>query len=106
MAKTNDEKSEKRGPSAFKLFLIVVILLLIPTTMEQLSVHQETVKQVGRVCVGIAVLFFAYGLISKVMRFGAMLLLILIGARVLANEGVVEVPKIMPKIQAALDKKK
>lgn len=106
MAKTNDEKSAKRGPSAFKLFLIVVILLLIPTTMEQLSVHQETVKQVGRVCVGIALLFFAYGLISKVMRFGAMLLLILIGARVLANEGVVEVPKLKPKIEAALEKRK
>ena len=36
--------------------LIVIILLLVPTTMEQLSVHEETVRTVGRVCVGIALL--------------------------------------------------
>jgi hypothetical protein len=106
MAKKNEEKSQQRGPSAFKLFMIVVILLLIPTTMEQLSMHQDTVKQVGRVCVGIAVLFFAYGIISKVMRFGMLLLLILIVARVLANEGVVEVPKLRPKIEAALENRR
>jgi len=106
MAKKIEEKSEQRGPSAFKLFMIVIILLLIPTTMEQLSMHQDTVKQVGRVCVGIAVLFFAYGIISKIMRFGLLLLLALIVARGLANEGVFEVPKILPKIQAALEKRK
>ena len=91
----------KRGPGAFKLSLIVVILLLIPTTMEQLSMHEDTVKLVGRACVGIAALFFAYGLFSKVLRFAGLILLVLIGARALANEGVVEVPKLLPKIQAA-----
>ena len=106
MAKTHEEKSQSRGPSNFKLFLIVVILLLIPTTMEELSMHQDTVRLVGRICVGIALLFFAYGLISKVMRFGAVVLLVLIVGRVLANEGVVEVPKLLPKIQAALERKK
>ena len=103
MAKKNDEKSGKRGPSAFKLFLLVVVLLLIPTTMEQLSMHQDTVRLVGRICVGIAALFFLYGLLSKVLRFGGLVLLILIVARVLANEGVVEVPKLLPKIEAARD---
>lgn len=106
MSKKIEAKSEQRGPSAFKLFMIVVILLLIPTTMEQLSMHQDTVKQVGRVCVGIALLFFAYGIISKIMRFGMLLLLVLIVARVLANEGVVEVPKFGPKIKAALESRK
>ena len=96
MAQKND--SEKRGPSSFKLSLIVVMLLLIPTTMEQLEMHQETVRNVGRVCVGIAVLFFLYGLLSKVLRFAGVLLLILIGARALANEGVIEIPKLRGKI--------
>ena len=98
MAKNND--SEKRGLSSFKLCLIVVILLLIPTTMEQLEMHQETVRAVGRVCVGIAALFFFYGLLSKVLRFTGVLLLILIGARALANEGVIEFPKLREKIAA------
>jgi hypothetical protein len=106
MANASEVKSEGRGPSAFKLFMIVVILLLIPTTMEELSVHKETVKLVGRICVGIALLFFAYGIISKVMRFGALLLLILIVTRVLANEGVVELPKVGPKIKAVLEERK
>jgi O-antigen ligase len=91
MAKSDDTK---RGPSAFKLSLIVIILLLIPTTMEQLEMHQDTVKLVGRVCVGIAALCFLYGLLSKVLRFAGVILVVLIGARALANEGVIEVPKV------------
>ena len=105
MANKDDGTSSKRGLGAFKLFLIVILLLLIPTTMEQLSMHQDTVKQVGRVCVGIALLFFLYGILSKVLRFAGLALLILIGARALANEGVVEVPKLLPKIQAAREER-
>ena len=97
MAKSDDKS--KGGLSAFKLSLIVIILLLIPTTMEQLEMHQETVKMVGRVCVGIAGLLFLYGIFSKVLRFAGVLLLILIGARALANEGVIEVPMLKEKIQ-------
>jgi chromate transport protein ChrA len=100
MAKSSDEKS-KRGISTFKLCLIVIILLLIPTTMEQLSMHQDTVKQIGRVCVGIAALFFLYGLFSKALRFVGVILLVLIGVRALANEGVIEIPKIKGKIEAS-----
>ena len=100
MAKSSDEKS-KRGISTFKLCLIVVILLLIPTTMEQLSMHQDTVKQIGRVCVGIAALFFLYGLFSKALKFVGVILLVLIGVRALANEGVIEIPKIKGKIEAS-----
>ena len=96
MAKNNDSK--KRGPGTFKLSLIVIVLLLIPTTMEQLEMHQDTVRAVGRVCVGIAALCFLYGLISKALRFVGLLLLILIGARALANEGVIEIPKLKQKI--------
>jgi uncharacterized membrane protein len=106
MAKKNEDKSKSRGPSAFKLFLVVVVLLLVPTTMEQLSMHEDTVKQVGRVCVGIGILFFAYGLFSKVMRFTGIVLLVLIVARVLANEGVIHVPKLLPKIEEAREKKR
>jgi len=98
MAKRSDEKRERRGLGAFKLSLIVIILLLIPTTLEQLSIHQDTVRNVGRVCVGIAVLFFLYGLLSKVIRSFGLILLVLIVARVLANEGVVEVPKLREKL--------
>lgn len=95
---TEKNESAKRGPSAFKLCLIVLVLLLIPTTMEQLEAHQDTVRTVGRICVGIALLFFFYGLISKVLRFAGVLLLILIGARALANEGVIEIPKLRDEV--------
>jgi hypothetical protein len=105
MANKDEGTKEKRGPGAFKLSLIVIILLLIPTTMEQLSMHEDTVRQVGRVCVGIAILFFGYGILSKVLRFAGLALLILIGARALANEGVVKVPKLLPKIQAAREER-
>jgi hypothetical protein len=101
MANKNTEKPRSRGPGAFKLFLVVLILVLIPTTMEQLAMNQDTVRLVGRVCVGIGVLIFAYGLISKAMRFGGLLILILIVARVLANEGIIEIPKVLPKLQSA-----
>ena len=96
----NDKQSGKRGLGTFKLFLIVVILLLIPTTMEQLSAHPDTVRNVGRVCVGIAVLFFLYGLLSKALRFVGLILLVLIGARALANEGVIEVPKVADLLES------
>ena len=98
MDKTSDEKQGRRRLGAFKLSLIVIILLLIPTTLEQLTNHQDTVRSVGRVCVGIALLFFLYGLLSKVIRFVGLVLLVLIVARVLANEGVVEVPKLREKL--------
>lgn len=101
MANKADGTSSKRGLGAVKLSLIVVILLLVPTTMEQLSVHEDTVRLVGRGCVGIALLFFLYGLLSKVLRFAGLALLILIAARALANEGVIEAPKLLPKLQAA-----
>ena len=100
MAEKSDGKSERRGLSTFKLVLAVLILLLIPTTMEQLSTHEETVRDVGRVCVGIALLFFFYGLLSKALRFSGVVLLVLIVGRVLANEGVVKVPMLREKIQA------
>jgi O-antigen ligase len=96
-----DKKSERRGIGTFKLVLIVLILLLIPTTMEQLAANPDTVRNVGRVCVGIALLFFFYGLLSKALRFVGLVLLVLIAARVLANEGVVEVPKLRGKIEDA-----
>jgi len=105
MATNGNDKSAKRG-SAFKLFLIVLILLLIPTTMEQLSVHQETVRSVGRVCVGIALLFFFYGLLSKVLRFMGVIVFALIVARALANEGVVEVPRLREKLEQAEGRKR
>src|SRR5262245_65913130 len=98
---TKSEEKPKRGLGTFKLSLIVIILLLIPTTMEQLSTHEDTVRNVGRVCVGIALLFFFYGLLSKVLRFAGVILLSLIVARALANEGVVQVPKLREKLQAA-----
>lgn len=100
MGKNDDGKQKRGGFGAFKLSMIVIILLLIPTTMEQLEVHHDTVRAVGRVCVGIAGLFFLYGLLSKVIRFVGVILLILIVGRVLANEGVVEVPKLREKIEA------
>jgi len=101
MANKNAESSKSRGLGAFKLFLIVVILLLVPTTMEQLSMHEDTVRQVGRVCVGIGALFFLYGIFSKVMRFSGLLIFLLLGARALANEGVIKIPKLLPKLEAA-----
>ena len=101
MAKTSDGKSERRGLGAFKLSLIVIILLLIPTTLEQLETHEDTVRDVGRVCVVIAGLFFLYGLFSKAIKFVGLILLVLIVARVLANEGVVEVPKLREKLDSA-----
>ncbi len=101
MASKNPESTRSHGPSTFKLFLAVVLLLLIPTTMEQLSMHEDTVRMVGRVCVAAGVALFAYGMFSKLMRFTGVVLLVLIVARVLANEGVIHVPKLWPKIEAA-----
>lgn len=102
MGKNGDGK--RRGPSAFSLSLVVIILLLIPTTMEQLEVHEDTVRTVGRVCCGLAGLLFLYGLLSKVIRFVGLILLVLIVGRVLANEGVVEMPMLKEKIEEVRDR--
>ena len=103
MANNTEDKPKSRRLGTFRLVLIVLVLLLIPTTLEQISVHHDTVRTVGRVCVGIALLFFLYGLFSKVLRFAGGVLLVLIGIRALANEGVVEIPNVREALAAHRD---
>jgi hypothetical protein len=97
MASRRDSASRKGGLTTLKLILIVIILLLVPTTMEQLSMHEETVRTVGRVCVGIALLVFLYGLFTKVLRLAGIVVLALIVASVLASEGVIDVPHLLDR---------
>lgn len=96
MAPRRNESSQG-GLTTLKLFLIVVILLLVPTTMDQLAVHQETVRTVGRVCIGMALLVFLYGLLTKALRLVGLVALALIVLAALASEGVIDLPQLLER---------
>jgi len=97
MARRDDKARHKGGLTTTRLILVVVILLLIPTTMDQLAMHEEQVRLVGRVCLGIALLFFLYGLLSRALRLTGLLVLALIVLVALSNEGIVDLPQLLDR---------
>jgi hypothetical protein len=97
MANRRDREARRGGLSAIKLILIVVILLLVPTTMDQLAMHEEQVRLVGRVCLGIALLFFLYGLLTRMLRYLGLVVLALIVVAGLASEGIIDLPQLLDR---------
>jgi hypothetical protein len=97
MARRDESTRRKGGLTTTRLVLIVVILLLVPTTMDQLAMHEEQVRQVGRVCLGIALLFFLYGLLSKALRLTGVLVLVLIVLAGLSSEGIIDLPQLLDR---------
>ena len=93
MAENQQGKPSGSGKS-FKLFAIIVAVLLVPMVMDQVEVDRENVKLVGRIAAGIAVLVFAYGIFSKVMKVLAFAAFLLIGGTVLVSEGQIEAPRL------------
>jgi hypothetical protein len=93
MAENQQGKPSGTGKS-IKLFAIIVLLLLVPMVMDQVEVDRENVKLAGRIAAGIAVLVFAYGIFSKVMKVLAFAAFLLIGGTVLVSEGQIEAPRI------------
>jgi hypothetical protein len=95
MAPRKDDRRPRLG--TFRLILIVVILLLVPTTMDQLAMHEEQVRLVGRVCLGIALLFLLYGLLSKALRVTGFVVLALIVLAGLSSEGIIDLPQLLDR---------
>jgi hypothetical protein len=90
------EKVAKSGglAKALKLFLLIILVLLVPVTMDQLEVEREQVRLVGRIAAGSTLLMLAYGLFKKVMKLLAFVVFALITLVVLVAEGEVEAPRV------------
>jgi hypothetical protein len=94
MAETTKQKPRL---SATKLLLIIVVLCLVPLVLQQLKLHADTVKMVGRVCVGLGALFLVYGLIAKAVKVVGVVLLALLVFAALAAEEVIQLPNLLQR---------
>jgi hypothetical protein len=89
----NDKK--KSLLSGFKILFVIIAVLLIPMIMDQAKMNDDDVKAVGRVCGGIAGIFTLYGIITRLLRFLAIIVVALIALAVLVSENVIEAPRLM-----------
>ena len=78
-----------------ELAAVAVIILAVPIVLYLFGVDRATIKIVGRTCVGIALLPFAYGLFTKALRLMLVLLVAVIVLVVLVSEGYIDLPKII-----------
>jgi len=88
-------EKKKSSLSTFKFFLVIVAILLVPMVMSQMNVTPEDEKIAGRICGGIAGLFTLYGVLTKVLKIFAFIVVALIALVLLVSEGVIEAPVLM-----------
>jgi hypothetical protein len=93
----SETTKQKPRLSAFKLLLIIVVLCLVPLVLQQLRMHADTVRLVGRACVGLGALFLVYGLIAKAVKVIGFLLLALLVFAALAAEEVIQLPNLLQR---------
>jgi len=89
----NQPKPKSTGKT-FKLILIIVACLLVPIAMDQVDIDREKVRLVGRIAVGVAVLLFAYGLFTKMLKVMGFVVFLLIALVFLVAEGHVKAPQV------------
>ena len=98
----NTQKKPGVRSKALKLFGMILLVLLVPLTMDQLDVDREQLKVVGRIAAGVAGLMFVDGLVAKLMKVvGFLVMLLLIGTVVMVSERQIE----MPRLKALFDKR-
>jgi hypothetical protein len=90
------EKAAKTGglAKALKLFVLILLVLLVPVTMDQFEVDREQVRLVGRIAGGSTLLMLAYGLFKKMLKLLAFVVFALITVVVLIAEGEIEAPRV------------
>jgi predicted branched-subunit amino acid permease len=92
-----DNPQPKGGLSskALKLLGIILLLLLVPITMDQFEVDRENLRLAGRIAGGAAGVLFLYGLFSKMLKIvGFVVVLLLIGGVVLVSEQQLKMPRL------------
>lgn len=92
----NDKKKSSFG--TVKFILVIIAILLVPLVMDQMDVTEEDVRIAGRICGGIAGLFTLYGILTKMLKVFAFIVVALIALAILVSEGVIEAPKLMDYI--------
>lgn len=85
---------KKSSFSTFKFVLVIIAILLIPMVMDQMEVSEEDVKIAGRICGGLAGLVTLYGILTKMLKVFAFIVVALIGLVALVSEGVIEAPRL------------
>jgi hypothetical protein len=101
----NTQKKKGLGSRALKLLGIIVVVLLIPLTMDQFDVDRDQVKIVGRVAAGGSGLLFLYGVFTKLLKVMAFVVLLLIGGVVLVCERQIEMPRLKALFAERAEKK-
>jgi hypothetical protein len=94
------KEKKKSSFSTLKFVLVIIVILLIPMVMEQMEMTEDDVRIAGRICGGIAGLFTLYGILTKVLKVFAFIVVALIALAVLVSEGVIEAPRIMELISS------
>jgi hypothetical protein len=92
---SDNQPKKGRTGKVFKLFLLIVVVLLIPLALDQADVDREQVRLIGRIAAGVAGLMFLYGLFAKLMKaFAFVVVLLLIAGMLLVSERQVEMPRL------------
>jgi hypothetical protein len=93
-AMSDKPQKGKSGGKTLKLFGLIVLILLVPLTMDQFDVDREQVRLAGRIAAGGAGLLFLYGLFAKLMKVLGFVVMLLIGGVVLVCEQQIEMPRL------------
>lgn len=79
---------------ALKLFLLILLVLLVPLVMREFDPDPETLKITGRFAGGSGLAMLLYGIVTKIMKAFAFVVLALLVGVGLVSEGVIEAPKV------------
>jgi hypothetical protein len=95
--------SDQHKPSSigktFKLFLVILVVLLVPLVMDQAELDRETVRLAGRIASGVSGLLFLYGLFTRLLKVMGFVVVLLIAFVVLTTEGEIKLPRVQELIE-------
>lgn len=90
---------EVRAKSDFwpsvRLILIIVLICMMPVVMDQMDLHRETLRLVGRTIAGVGVLLIAFALVKEIGKVVAVLAVALLIFMLLVSEGWIQPPRLL-----------
>ncbi len=92
-------KEKKRSSfSVLKIILVIFSIILIPIVMDQMDFSEADVAVAGRICAIIAGGFTVIGILARLLKVFAGIVISLIVLMVLVTENIIEAPKLMELI--------
>ena len=93
MVNENQGKPSRVGKT-FKLFLLTFLVLCVPVVMDQAEVNRDTVRVIGRFAAGATALLVLYGIVTKILKIMAFVIVILLALVFLVSEGHLHAPRV------------